>query len=230
MKLLIISAGPGLDEIKSIYGHAINWISSIINDKSVLISTCDIYDNSNFDETEFDAWIITGSAYSVLDNDNWILLLKEKIKYAYNNGIPVLGICFGHQIICQALGGKVKKNHLGWELGSNKISFNQNGLNNKIFKNIDIDDYFYFSHEDVVVSLPNSAIKLASNEMGLQSYVINDLIYGVQFHPEFTKNIMQKYVDIRFDKGIINEHKQVLESKTSHMVISNFINICKEII
>ena len=230
MKLLIISAGPGLDEIKSIYGHAIDWISSIINDNSILISTCDIYDNSNFDETAFDAWIITGSAYSVLDSDNWISLLKEKIKYAFNNEIPILGICFGHQIISQALGGEVKKNHLGWELGSNKINFNKNAISNKIFKNIDWDDFFYFSHEDVVVRLPNSAIKLASNEMGLQSYVINDLIYGVQFHPEFTKNIMQKYVDVRFDKGIINEHKQVFESKTSHFVISNFINICKEII
>ncbi len=230
MKLLIISAGPGLDEIKSIYGHAIDWINSIINDNSVSISTCDIYDNSNFDETFYDAWIITGSAYSVLDSDKWISILKEKIKFAFNNQIPILGICFGHQIISQALGGEVKKNHLGWELGSNKIQFNEKGISIKIFKNIDRNDNFYFSHEDVVVNLPDSAVKLASNEMGLQSYVINDLIYGVQFHPEFTKNIIQKYVDIRFEKGIIKERKNVLESKTSHLVISNFINICKEVI
>ena len=76
---------------------------------------------------------------------------------------------------------------------SNKIQFNEKGISNKIFKNIDRNDNFYFSHEDVVVNLPDSAVKLASNEMGLQSYVINDLIYGVQFHPEFTKNIIQKY-------------------------------------
>ena len=64
--------------------------------------------------------------------------------------------------------------------------------------------------------------------MGLQSFSFKDKIFGVQFHPEFTPNIMQEYVDVRYRKGIISNHNQVFESKTSYKVILNFIKILKE--
>ncbi len=228
MKLLIISAGPGLDEIRGIYGHAIDWISSFIDDTSLEIHINHIYKNEDFDHSKYDAWIITGSASSVLDNDNWISHLKNKIKYAYKASIPLLGICFGHQIISEALGGKVDNNTKGWELGAYKINLNQKGKDSLLFNGIDFDDYFYFSHEDIVLKLPSSAVELASNNMGLQSYSINDRIFGVQFHPEFSFDVMKKYVEVRYNKGIISTLNQVYESKTSHKVISNFIDIAKE--
>ena len=228
MKLLIISAGPGLDEIRNIYGHAIDWISSFINDASLEIHISHIYKNEDFDHSGYDAWIITGSASSVLDNDNWISNLKNKIKYAYKTSIPLLGICFGHQIISEALGGKVVHNIKGWELGAYKIDFNQKGRDSLLFNGIDSNDYFYFSHEDIVSKLPPSAVELASNNMGLQSYSINDRIFGVQFHPEFSFDVIRKYVEVRYNKGIISTLNQVYKSKTSHKVISNFIDIAKE--
>ena len=228
MKLLIISAGPGMDEIRGIYGHAIDWISSFLTDPSLDITINHIYKNQVFNHSEYDAWIITGSASSVMDNNQWISTLKDKIVYGYNNAIPILGICFGHQIISSALGGKVSKNNKGWELGSFKVNFNKKGKDSLLFKNIDFNDYFYFSHEDVVLSLPQEATELASNDMGLQSYSINNKIYGVQFHPEFSVDIAKKYVEIRYNKGIISSLNHVYESKTSYKVISNFIDIAKE--
>ena len=110
MKLLIISAGPGIQEIKEEFGHAIDWISRIIDKSSKIdIYSVDIYSDKNFDESNFDAWIITGSAASVRDNFDWIELLKKKIIYAHKKSIPILGICFGHQIISKIMGGKVKQ-------------------------------------------------------------------------------------------------------------------------
>ena len=64
--------------------------------------------------------------------------------------------------------------------------------------------------------------------MGLQSFSINDRIYGVQFHPEFTFDIMEQYVNIRYQKGVISKLNPVIESKTSHKVVSNYIEICKK--
>ena len=228
MKILIISAGPGMDEIRNIYGHAIDWISSFIKDSFIIVDIVHIYQNENFDESDYDAWIITGSASSVTDNHSWISLLQNKIVYAYQNSIPVLGICFGHQIISSALGGKVTNNKKGWELGSYKININDTGKASPLFKEVDFDDYFHFSHEDVVVELPSFAIKLDSNDMGLQSYSINDKIFGVQFHPEFSTEIIDKYVEVRYKKGIIPNYNLVFESKSSHKVISNFIDIVRE--
>ena len=228
MKLLIISAGPGIPEIKKKYGHAIDWISSFIHSSDIKIHVNHIYKNQDFDESEYDAWIITGSASSVMDNHDWIQILKNKIIYANDNNIPILGICFGHQIISSALGGKVTKNKKGWELGSYKIKINKNGCTSPIFKNIDINDYFYFSHEDIVSCLPPGALELAINKMGLQSFSIQNKIFGVQFHPEFNIDIMDKYVQVRYEKGIISSYNQVFESKTSYKIISNFIDILKE--
>ena len=228
MKILIISAGPGIDEIRNIYGHAIDWISSFIQDSSVIIDVVHIYQNQNFNESDYDAWIITGSASSVTDDHSWITLLKNKIIYAHKNFVPVLGVCFGHQIISSALGGKVINNKKGWELGSYKIDINDIGKASPLFKGVDLNDYFHFSHEDIVEELPLSAISLANNNMGLQAYSIDDKIFGVQFHPEFSTEIIDKYVEIRYKKGIIPNYNPVFESKSSHKIISNFVDIVRE--
>ena len=227
MKILIISAGPGLAEIRANHGHATDWITSLIP-SYIEVNIVNIYENQDFDESYYDAWIITGSAYSVIDNTQLIINLKDKIKYASENSIYILGICFGHQIVSSALGGNVIKNPKGWELGSYKLTLNNNGLSSRLFNDVDPDDIFYFSHEDVVSKLPSSATELASNDMGLQSFSINDRIYGVQFHPEFTFDIMEQYVNIRYQKGVISKLNPVIESKTSHKVVSNYIEICKK--
>tara|TARA_Y100001970_G_scaffold78167_1_gene99494 strand:+ start:12443 stop:13138 length:696 start_codon:yes stop_codon:yes gene_type:complete len=228
MKLLIISAGPGLDQIRFEYGHATDWISNFINSSDANIDINNIYDNEDFDESFYDAWIITGSASSVLDNLDWMKLLKNKIIYAHNNSIPVLGICFGHQIISSALGGEVVHNDKGWELGSYKLELTQEGLSSELFNAIYPDDYFYFSHEDIVSKLPKNAVRLASNSMGLQSFLVGNQIFGVQFHPEFTFDIMDQYVKIRYEKGVISQYNPVITSKSSYKIIPNFIKIVKE--
>lgn len=227
MKLLIISAGSGIEQIRDKYGHATDWITNLINISNIQIDISDIYKNDNFDHTYYDGWIITGSASSVIDNLEWMKLLKDKIVYAHKNRIPVLGICFGHQIISSALGGNVIHNPKGWELGSYKLKLNKNGLSNKIFKNIETDDFFYFSHEDIVSEIPKNATLLAENNMGIQSFSVDDRIYGVQFHPEFSLEIMGQYVKIRYENGIVSNYGPVFKSKSSYKIISNFIEIIK---
>ena len=97
-----------------------------------------------------------------------------------------------------------------------------------MFNEIDPNDYFYFSHEDIVSKLPHNAIELARNNMGLQSFSVDNQIFGVQFHPEFTVDIMNQYVKIRYEKGVIDQPNPVFESKSSYKVVSNFIKILKE--
>jgi len=228
MKLLIINAGPGIDQIRDQYGHATDWISNLVTSSNIQIDINNIYANEDFDTSYYDGWIITGSASSVIDNHDWIKLLKNKIIYANKYSIPILGICFGHQIISSALGGDVVHNDRGWELGSYKIDMTEAGLSSKLFNNIELNDYFYFSHEDIVSKLPIDAIELANNSMGLQSFSVANQIFGVQFHPEFTVDIMDQYVKVRYEKGIISKYSPVVESKSSYKIISNYIEILKE--
>ena len=228
MKLLIISAGPGLDDVTSACGEASDWFAECIKNTNITISINNIYKNEDFDESAYDAWIITGSASSVMSKENWINKLEIKIRYAYKKNIPILGVCFGHQIISSALGGEVIRNKKGWELGSYKLDINKEGQINSIFKNIIIDDYFYFSHQDIVTKIPSEGTELARNNMGIQSYSVGNKIFGVQFHPEFSTHIMEKYVEVRLKNGVIFKNNNIYESQSSHNIILNFINIAKE--
>lgn len=65
--------------------------------------------------------------YNSFDNDPWILQLIEFVKIAYNARKPLVGICFGHQIIARALGGNVTRSTKGWEVAVEKIDLTRNG-------------------------------------------------------------------------------------------------------
>tara|TARA_B100001250_G_C19727350_1_gene756728 strand:- start:190 stop:882 length:693 start_codon:yes stop_codon:yes gene_type:complete len=228
MKIVVISCGPGLDEVKNKYGHSYQWVQDRCDMEDIYFSQSNVYKGEFPKLEDGDGWIITGSAKSVYEDLDWIVELEMLIKRAHEIQKPILGICFGHQIIAQALGGIVKKNKKGWELGSCKININNHGALSKIFKDILLDDYFYMSHQDTVSKLPNHSLELASNEMGNQAYSIGGFIYGVQFHPEFSQIIAEKYALIRYEKGVLKNKPIVFNSQTSYNVINNFIKILQE--
>jgi GMP synthase-like glutamine amidotransferase len=67
--------------------------------------------------TDADGWLITGSKYAVYERHDWIGNLERLIREIYDARIPMIGICFGHEIIAQALGGRVEKSKRGWTVG-----------------------------------------------------------------------------------------------------------------
>ena len=224
-EVVVIINGPGLKEVRDKYGHSYDWVRNACNVSDVSFSQSNSYKGQFPNLDDGDGWIITGSAKSAYADIDWIIELEILIKRAYEVQKPILGICFGHQLIAQALGGIVEKNNKGWELGSSTININDRGLISPIFKNILSDDFFYMSHEDVVSKLPPGAIELASNNKGNQSYSIGNFIYGVQFHPEFPYDVAQKYAFVRYQKGLIQNKPIVKRSRTSHNIINNFIKL-----
>ena len=212
-KILIVDFGSQFTQLIARRIREIGVFSEIISHKKVKIK--------DIDQT-VKGIILSGGPLNVYQINKYSF--DKKILQL---NIPVLGICFGHQIISEALGGNVTHNDKGWELGSYKIEINKTGLLSKLFDGIDKNDYFYFSHQDIVSKLPKNAIELAENNMGIQSFSINNIIFGVQFHPEFNVKIMDQYVKIRYKKGIISNYNPVLESKSSFKIISNFIEIIK---
>ena len=227
-KITIIINGPGIDEVKSIYGQASDWIKKVLSNYDLEIKVVKGYEMETLDPEEDSAWIITGSAHSVYDNFEWIDYLRMKLIEMSKAKKPVLGICFGHQLIADTFGGVVKLNSKGWELGSCEIKLTQTGVKNGLFLGLPNPLRVYQSHQDVVLSLPKGAVLLGENEMGIQSFLYKDNFYAVQFHPEFTKIVMEKYLDIRYRKGIISEKPIVNESKYGNIIFNNFIeNIVK---
>ncbi|RUR13728.1 GMP synthase [Legionella sp. km772] len=148
-----------------------------------------------------DAYLITGSRHSVNDNFPWIGELEDFVRSLYQAHIKLIGICFGHQLIAKALGGKVVKWPHGWGVGMSQNKINQ-------FKNWMQPNQNKFnllvSHQDQVLELPKEAEILASSEF-CPYYMtqIGSHVLTVQGHPEFTKAYSQALMDYR--KSILGE-------------------------
>ena len=227
-KISIIINGPGIEEVKSLYGQASDWVQNVLANYDLDVKVVKAYEMEELNPEIDDAWIITGSAHSVYDNFQWIDYLKMKLREMSKVRKPVLGICFGHQLIADTFGGKVEKNLKGWEIGSCEVNLTKDAMKNELFSGLSSPLCVYQSHQDIVVSLPDGSFLMAENNMGIQSFVYNDQFYGVQFHPEFTKIVMETYLDIRYKKGIIDSKPNVKESEDSHKILNNFIeNIIK---
>ena len=172
-----------------------------------------------------DAWIITGSPCSVYNCEAWMVNLEEEMKNIQSSQIPVLGICFGHQLIAKCFGGTVELNPQGWELGAYPVQFTAAGKKSQLFSGMEENAIVYESHQDSVTVLPENAIELARNNKGNQAFMIHDNFYGVQFHPEFSWEVIKMYVFIRSAMGVKVDDPSVPESTQGELVLFNFIDL-----
>lgn len=137
--------------------------------------------------TECDAWIVTGSRHGVYDDLPWISPLKSFLREARSARRPILGVCFGHQVIASAFGGHAEKSDRGWGLGRHAYA-----VHRKPAFMADAPDalHLYAVHQDQVVAIPEDATLVASNDHCSHAIVV----YGapdmpdaltIQPHPEF---------------------------------------------
>jgi GMP synthase (glutamine-hydrolysing) len=139
--------------------------------------------------------VITGSAANVPDRAPWMLRVEAWLREVVASGTPIFGICFGHQILAQALGGEVQRNPRGREMGTLRI---ERTAPAPIFDGL--PDLFeaHVTHIDSVVRLPPGAESLArSDREEYHAIRFAEACYGVQFHPEMDADVMRAYVETR---------------------------------
>tara|TARA_Y100000590_G_C15619102_1_gene976879 strand:- start:702 stop:1385 length:684 start_codon:yes stop_codon:yes gene_type:complete len=223
--VIILDCGPSLEDVSKEFGQSPDWIISSLKEYDINFTWIKSHSGEKIEENIGDAWIITGSPRSVYDEEVWMQDLEISIRNAAKINKPILGICFGHQLVAKSFGGVVALNPKGWELGSYPIYLTNEGQTSPLFKGVDNRSIVYESHKDIVSSIPKEAIVLASNDKGNQSFQLFDSIFGVQFHPEFSIEIIRKYVSIRSAQGVPVDDPVLPKSKSSHLVLHNFINI-----
>lgn len=131
-------------------------------------------------QSDFDAVIVTGSQCSVYEDRPWIHRLTDWAREVHEAGVPILGICWGHQFLAQALGGRIVA-MAEYELGYETIRRTDQS---PLFEGIPEEFVAFETHSDRVYELPEGATLLAENERGIQAFEL-DGSYGVQFHPEY---------------------------------------------
>lgn len=215
-----------IPEIFDKYGNFDDWIIKQSNLPPNVFKIFDLNKGQKLRHPgEYIAAIITGSHHNVDEKTHWISHLKDWIITAQYSNIYVLGICFGHQIIAEALGGIVSPNKEGLHIGSNKISLSKNGIIDPLFKNTSQNTQYYFSHNYCIDKIPDQAEILAVSENCPVVAFKKNKLYGVQFHPEFTSNVFKMYSDT-----LNNIHPHTNRGKTKskaykQTIISNFLDL-----
>lgn len=180
------------------------------------------------DVNECDAYLITGSAAGVYDSYPWINELRNFIKKGYEANKKMIGICFGHQLIADTLGGSAKKSNKGWGLGVQTYSIYETPTWMEPAKE---EITYYFSHQDQVEYLPQNAQLLAGNDFcPIGSYTMENKILCFQGHPEFNKekimdriNTFNTFNSIN-DKSWLEEvRNKTIDSKTDSPIIAQWI-------
>ncbi|SNY90187.1 GMP synthase - Glutamine amidotransferase [Cohaesibacter sp. ES.047] len=152
--------------------------------------------------TDCQAWLITGSKFGAYEDYPWIHALKDFIAKAYQAGVPMVGICFGHQILAESLGGKVLKSDKGWGVG--RHGYHWQGEAPDWMAATDLGDKDDFSilafHQDQVVTQPPEAKVIASSEFcEYAALAYGDQVISFQGHPEFGPEFVADLIESRRD-------------------------------
>jgi GMP synthase - Glutamine amidotransferase domain len=179
---------------------------------------------SNWD---VDGVVISGSQTSVYDDHDWIHELTEWFRRVHAADIPTIGVCWGHQFIAQALGGRVvdmSEYELGYR-GVRRVG------EDPLFEGVPEEFVSFETHSDRVAELPSGARILAQNEYGTQAFRVGSA-YGVQFHPEYDRETAEwvtREKDLPDDRiravldGITDE--AVADAAVAARLFDNFVAI-----
>jgi GMP synthase-like glutamine amidotransferase len=130
-----------------------------------------------------DGFLATGSRFSAYDNEGWIQELKAFVRRLRDADKPFVGICFGHQILAEALGGKVVKAPQGWGIGVHGLNIVKSEA---WMQPQQTHCNLQYSHRDQVQSLPeNSEVLGESDHCPVAMFRVGERMIGIQGHPEF---------------------------------------------
>ena len=154
---------------------------------------------------ECDAWLITGSKFGTYDDQPWIPELRSFLREVRKAGLPMIGICFGHQILAEALGGRSAKSGKGWGVGVHGYTVHKKP---EWMRDAPAEISFHAFHQDQVYEVPDDAHVLASSpfcEYAMLAYGDPDMpdAVSIQPHPEFGTEYARDLVALRAQQNII---------------------------
>lgn len=192
MRIGILQCGQSPDQLKQAMGDYPDMFVRLLAGRGFDFSTWHVEEMQFPDDIhDADGWLLTGSRHGAYEDHAFIPPLEDFIRRAHDAGVPMVGICFGHQIIAQALGGTVVKHPAGWAVGAQDYDFDGQTVTLNAW------------HQDQVMTLPPGAQVSGRNTFCENAALIYDnRAFTVQAHPEFADGFIQGLMDTR-GKGVV---------------------------
>ena len=157
-----------------------------------------------------DAYVCSGSQFSVYDARDWIRPLSEFLGKLHATRTPYVGICFGHQMLALAMGGQVARAPQGWGVGVHEMSVVEREPWMRPGQSVCRLQYM---HGDQVLKLPPEAKVLARSEhCEVAMFRVGDSMLGIEGHPEFTASFNEALIRARRERIGVAAADRALES------------------
>jgi GMP synthase (glutamine-hydrolysing) len=192
MKIGILQTGLAPDELKGSFGEYPGFFERLLSNKGFTFQSWSVVENVFPDGPEdADGWLITGSKHGAYEDHPWIPPLEQLIRDIVAADRPLVGVCFGHQIIAQALGGTVEKYQGGWVVGQQDYDFNGETMTINAW------------HQDQVIDAPEGAQVVAQgNHCANAALLYPGKAFTVQPHPEYGDDFIDGLIEFR-GKGLV---------------------------
>lgn len=214
MPFLILQAGTPVAPLRR-HGGFPHWIrvaAGLGRDDAVAV---DITAEPPPPAAGFDGVFVTGSAAMVSERHDWSEAAAAWLRDAATAGLPVFGICYGHQLLAHALGGRVGDHPDGREMGTIQVEQLPGAAGDPLFEAVPARFAAHATHLQTVLAPPPGARVLArSAHDPCQAFRHGDRAWGVQFHPEFSATHMRGYVEARQEVLLSEGHDVRAMSRT----------------
>lgn len=194
--ILIIKTGNTFENLKAGMGDFEDWVVAGMGIEPAERLVSDVTAGNSLPALgKISGVVITGSHENVSEHPSWMEKTVPWIQEALEAGIPLLGICFGHQLLAYAAGGEVGFNPRGMEIGTVTVRFNRHKKDDLLFAPFDDELVLAVSHRQTVLQLPQNAIHLAESDRERnQAFRLGKTAWGVQFHPEMNCQLLRTYI------------------------------------
>lgn len=226
--ILLLKTGESIPETRQQYGDFEHWFAKGLYQPDLV--QVDVFSGSMPPRPEdFAAVIVTGSASMVSHREEWSEETAQWLAHAVHSDLPVLGVCFGHQLLAHALGGHVAPNPMGRQIGTQEIDLLPAAGSDPLMCRLPPRIRVQTTHVETVHDLPEGAVRLATSPMDHNhAFRYGERAWGLQFHPEFGAEVMKGYIRARSEQlrreGVDTERviDAVTETPLAHGLLSRF--------
>ena len=217
MHIGILQTGHAPEGLRAAQGDYSDMFQRLLTGNGFRFTTWDVVDGAfPPDAHAAEGWLVTGSKHGVYEDHPWIAPLEDLIRAAHAASVPVVGICFGHQIVAQALGGRVEKFSGGWTVGRQVYDWQGDSLALNAW------------HQDQVVTPPPGAETLASSPGCAHAALLyGDRAFTVQPHPEFGSEVIDTLIETRgggaVPEPLLEAARSALDAPTANAALAGRI-------